>query len=42
MVYGITVIPYQEKLGNYNGSIFDYMGIPVIPYQEKLGNYNSS
>ena len=34
------IIPYQEKLGNYNyPDVFKNILI-IIPYQEKLGNYN--
>ena len=34
------IIPYQEKLGNYNISLFSILSSYIIPYQEKLGNYN--
>ena len=34
------IIPYQEKLGNYNYPYDGAYKIPIIPYQEKLGNYN--
>ena len=35
------IIPYQEKLGNYNSSCVRSTGLIIIPYQEKLGNYNN-
>ena len=36
----ISIITYQEKLGNYNNPS-DYNGVTlIITYQEKLGNYN--
>ena len=35
------IIPYQEKLGNYNGEDIKGFFTSIIPYQEKLGNYNS-
>ena len=34
------IIPYQEKLGNYNVRQHFNTGAQIIPYQEKLGNYN--
>ena len=34
------IIPYQEKLGNYNCCFCASNICNIIPYQEKLGNYN--
>ena len=39
--YHSKIIPYQEKLGNYNVGALLPVHISIIPYQEKLGNYNS-
>ena len=41
-LYGVFVIiiPYQEKLGNYNWNFALSCFPSIIPYQEKLGNYN--
>ena len=36
----MLIIPYQEKLGNYNLWKFTISKTMIIPYQEKLGNYN--
>ena len=36
------IIPYQEKLGNYNIASAYFLPVSIIPYQEKLGNYNLS
>ena len=38
-LYGV-IIPYQEKLGNYNSLSIICCEVVIIPYQEKLGNYN--
>ena len=38
----VRIIPYQEKLGNYNSNYADNSARIIIPYQEKLGNYNYS
>ncbi len=36
----LSIIPYQELLGNYNVmAMFDLASV-IIPYQELLGNYN--
>ena len=35
-----SIIPYQELLGNYNGSVDMLNTLLIIPYQELLGNYN--
>lgn len=37
-VSAFPVIPYQEKLGNYNPTEQAPTEKQVIPYQEKLGN----
>ena len=37
-----SIIPYQEKLGNYNSLTVNTRNVFIIPYQEKLGNYNYS
>ena len=36
----MTIIPYQELLGNYNAVPGSDRGRAIIPYQELLGNYN--
>ena len=36
----LTIITYQEKLGNYNSAQTLVMKFIIITYQEKLGNYN--
>ena len=36
----LTIITYQEKLGNYNELFALSNVIGIITYQEKLGNYN--
>ena len=41
MKRAVVIIPYQEKLGNYNLSELDPEAGIIIPYQEKLGNYNA-
>ena len=38
----LEIIPYQEKLGNYNSLDQQTQDILIIPYQEKLGNYNTA
>ena len=36
----LSVLPYQELLGNYNPMpMYSVPGL-VLPYQELLGNYN--
>ena len=40
-LFVISIIPYQEKLGNYNNVGEHYKTSIIIPYQEKLGNYNT-
>ena len=42
-VMGVTmplIIPYQELLGNYDGSTVGGAREEIIPYQELLGNYD--
>ena len=36
----VTIILYQEKLGNYNARCNSSPVLLIILYQEKLGNYN--
>ena len=40
LVQGLTIIPYQELLGNYNALHHVVLFPFIIPYQELLGNYN--
>ena len=37
----LTIITYQEKLGNYNDKFLQGFIPHIITYQEKLGNYNN-
>ena len=39
-IHRFVIIPYQEKLGNYNLVNALTITFMIIPYQEKLGNYN--
>ena len=39
-VFILTIIPYQELLGNYNAALRSLRREYIIPYQELLGNYN--
>ena len=39
-IIAVSIIPYQEKLGNYNQQNIKPVMKRIIPYQEKLGNYN--
>ena len=36
----ISIIPYQELLGNYDCKEVHKMDANIIPYQELLGNYD--
>ena len=36
----VTIIPYQELLGNYNPDKEQVERLFIIPYQALLGNYN--
>ena len=36
----MTIIPYQEQIGNYNGRPATLVSSDVIPYQEQIENYN--
>ncbi len=37
----LTIIPYQELLGNYDIAFRAAFVRHIIPYQELLGNYDS-
>ena len=41
-VMDVSIIPYQELLGNYNPSCIRISRSHIIPYQELLGNYNQA
>ena len=36
----MSIIPYQELLGNYDVARLFVSPYPIIPYQELLGNYD--
>ena len=36
----LSIIPYQELLGNYDRFADIRKFFPIIPYQELLGNYD--
>ena len=39
-IFNKDIIPYQELLGNYDGSKGNAVVVDIIPYQELLGNYD--
>ena len=36
----LSIIPYQELLGNYDNYVAAIVAWMIIPYQELLGNYD--